>query len=196
MAADTTTSRAPDARFLLSHPAHFIALGFGAGLAPRAPGTLGTLAGLAIYVALAAILHPLLVAFAAVPIFFLGVWACGRTGRDLGVPDHGAMVIDEIVAFLPLAAFAHLVSALVARKMGSDTFFHPLEMGSDTIYWLGAAFALFRVFDIWKPFPIRLFERRLKGGFGVMFDDLVAAAYAYAVLLPFAAYFLKRSLPT
>src|SRR4029450_13050324 len=101
MAADTTTSRAPDARFLVSHPAHFIALGFGSGLAPRAPGTFGTLLGWALYWLLSpAIPPPLLIAFLAVPLFFLGVWACERTGRDLGVADHGAMVWDEVVAFL------------------------------------------------------------------------------------------------
>jgi phosphatidylglycerophosphatase A len=160
MAADTTTSRAPDARFLVSHPAHFIALGFGAGLAPRAPGTFGTLVGWAIFLALAPFLAPLVIAFLAVPLFFVGVWACDKTGRDLGVADHGAMVWDEIVAFLPLAAlcFRSFLMQLVA-------------------------FGLFRLFDIWKPFPIRQFERQLKGGFGVMFDDLIASCYAYAVII-------------
>lgn len=194
MAADTITSRAPDARFLLAHPAHFIALGFGSGLAPVAPGTFGTLAGAALYAVLALALPPLAVAFAAVPLFFVGVWACGVTGRDLGVMDHGAMVFDEIVAFLPLAAFAHLVG----QKLVSDTHFPAGKLVSDTSFsvlaWVAAAFVLFRLFDIWKPFPIRHFERRLKGGFGVMFDDLVASAYAYAVLIPFAVFFLKRSL--
>jgi phosphatidylglycerophosphatase A len=160
MAADTTTSRAPDLRFLLSHPAHFVALGFGSGLAPKAPGTFGTLAALGLYWALALVLPPLAIAFLAIPMFLAGIWACEVTGRDLGSPDHGAMVWDEIVAFLPLAALANksLLMQLVA-------------------------FALFRLFDIWKPFPIRQIERRVKGGFGVMIDDLFAAAYAYAVIL-------------
>jgi len=159
MAADTTTSRAPDARFLVSHPAHFIALGFGSGLAPRAPGTFGTLTALAIYWALAPFVPPLAIAFLAIPLFLVGIWACEVTGRDLGTQDHGAMVWDEIVAFLPLAALTYksLVMQLVA-------------------------FGLFRLFDIWKPFPIRTLERRVKGGFGVMIDDLVAAAYAYGVI--------------
>ena len=161
MAVGTTTSRVPDLRFLLSHPAHFIALGFGSGLAPRAPGTFGTLAAVALYWALALVLPPLAIAFLAIPLFFAGVWACGVTGRDLGVMDHGAMVWDEIVAFLPLAALASASFALQA-----------------------IAFGLFRLFDIWKPFPIRHFEARLKGGFGVMFDDLIAACYAYVVLIP------------
>src|SRR5437868_6725034 len=150
MGADTTTSPPrPDARFLVSHPAHFIALGFGAGLTPVAPGTAGTLVCVAIGVLLAQFVPPLFIAFAAIPLFFLGVWACDVTGRDLGVADHGSMVWDEIVAFLPLAAIA-------------------------SASWIteAVAFALFRLFDIWKPFPIREMERRWKGGFGVMIDDV------------------------
>jgi len=160
MAAATTTSRRPDARFLVSHPAHFIALGFGCGLAPVAPGTFGTLAAIPLYWGLAIFMPPLAIAMLAVPLFFLGVWACEVTGRDLGVPDHGAMVWDEIVAFLPLAA------------LSSASFFLQALM-----------FLLFRLFDIWKPFPIRELERNLKGGAGVMADDLVAACYAYVVFL-------------
>lgn len=162
MAADTTTSRAPDARFLLSHPAHFIALGFGSGLSPVAPGTFGTLAGLALYWLLALIAPPLVIAFLAIPAFFLGVWACERTGRDLGVQDHGAMVWDEIVAFLPLAALA-----------------------SSSLMLQAVAFVLFRLFDIWKPYPIRLVEKNVKGGMGVMVDDLMAGAYAYLAFVLF-----------
>ena len=158
MAADTTTSRtAPDARFLLSHPAHFIALGFGSGLAPRAPGTFGTLAALAIFLALSQLMAPWIVGLLAVPLFVLGVWASAVTARDLGVEDHGAIVIDEIAAFLPVALYANK-SALM----------------------LAVAFGLFRLFDIWKPFPIRQVERRVRGGLGVMLDDVIAALYACA----------------
>jgi phosphatidylglycerophosphatase A len=156
MAADTTTSPGPDARFLVAHPAHFIALGFGAGLARKAPGTFGTLAAFPLYWVLAQILPPLAIAYLAIPLFFLGVWACGVTGRDLGVQDHGAMVWDEMVAFLPL-----------------------LAVSSQSIWLQLVAFALFRLFDIWKPFPIRELERRVKGGMGVMIDDVMAAFYAY-----------------
>lgn len=140
----------------MSHPAHFVALGFGVGLAPVAPGTFGTLLSVGLYWALATIMPPLAIAFCAIPLFFVGVWACERTGRDLGAPDHGAMVWDEVVAFLPLAALASASLALQAL-----------------------AFALFRLFDIWKPYPIREVERRAKGGFGVMIDDVFAAFYAY-----------------
>src|SRR4029079_12951837 len=173
MAADTTTSRAPDARFLVAHPAHFIALGFGAGLAPRAPGTFGTLLGWAIFLVAYEWLAPLVIAFLAIPLFFLGVWACERTGRDLGAQDHCRIAWDEVVAFLPLAA---LCSASLLMQL--------------------VAFGPFRLFDIWKPLPIRLFEQRLKGGFGVMFDDLIAACYAYLVIivLVVAAHHLLKNL--
>src|ERR1700682_480455 len=126
MDADTTTSRGPDARFLVAHPAHFIALGFGSGLARKAPGTFGTLAAFPLYWALALVLPPLAIAYLAIPLFFVGVWACDVTGRDLGVQDHGAMVWDEIVAFLPL-----------------------LAVSSQSIWLQLVAFALFRLFDIW-----------------------------------------------
>jgi phosphatidylglycerophosphatase A len=160
MAADSTTSRRPDARFLLAHPAHFLALGFGSGLAPFAPGTFGTLAGLGICWALQPWLHPLAIALLAVPGFVVGLWACEVTGRALGVSDPGCIVWDEIVAFLPLAALAS--QSLVLQLV---------------------AFGLFRLFDIWKPFPIRDVERRVKGGLGVMLDDVLAAGYAYLAFI-------------
>jgi phosphatidylglycerophosphatase A len=163
MAADTTTSRLrPDARFLVSHPAHFIALGFGAGLSPVAPGTVGTLVAFPLCWALGQAMPPLAIAFVAIPLFFVGVWACDKTGRDLGVDDHGSMCWDEIVAFLPLAAIA----------------------SAGWILQL-VAFLLFRLFDIWKPFPIREMERRVKGGLGVMIDDVFAAFYAYICFVIF-----------
>ncbi len=150
----------PDLRFLLAHPAHLIALGFGSGLAPKAPGTVGTVLGLPLFWAITAIAPDLpnqLILIAAT--FLLGIWACARTGRALGVADHGGMVWDEIVAF-----------ALVL-------LFTPAGW-----MWMLAAFGLFRLFDIVKPWPIRFFDIRLKNGFGVMFDDLLAAGYAIACL--------------
>ncbi len=150
----------PDLRFLLAHPAHLIALGFGSGLAPKAPGTVGTVLGLPLFWAITAIAPDLpnqLILIAAT--FLLGIWACARTGHALGVADHGGMVWDEIVAF-----------ALVL-------LFTPAGW-----MWMLAAFGLFRLFDIVKPWPIRFFDIRLKNGFGVMFDDLLAAGYAIACL--------------
>lgn len=92
-------------------------------------------------------------------LFVAGVWACGRTGRALGVPDHGGMVVDEIVAYL-------LVLYWLPRELP----------------WQAAGFVLFRAFDIVKPPPIRQADRHVKGGFGVMLDDLIAAFYAVLVL--------------
>jgi phosphatidylglycerophosphatase A len=155
----STISRVADFRFLFAHPAHFFALGFGTGLIPKAPGTFGTLAGFVVYWLLTRLPAQ---AFwpALLLLFLLGIWICGVTGRALGVADHSGMVWDEIVAFALVLAFAPA-----------------------TLAWWVAAFTLFRLFDIWKPFPIRYFDRTVKGGFGVMFDDLLAAVYAIAVLL-------------
>jgi phosphatidylglycerophosphatase A len=171
MGAATTTSRRPDLRFLLSHPAHFIALGFGAGLFPFAQGTAGTAIAIPLYWALAVFLPPLVIAFLAIPLFFLGIWACDVTGRNLGVIDHQAICWDEIVAFLPLLALA-------------DFFLMVDGASRPRSYWLqGLMFVLFRLFDIWKPFPIRQLEQRLKGGLGVMADDIGAACYAYVAFI-------------
>lgn len=149
----------PTAGFLLAHPAHFLALGLGTGLAPVAPGTVGTLLAIPLYAALARWLTPLGVLALVPALFALGVWACGRTGRDLGVADHPGMNWDEIVAYLLVLAFT------------------PAGLA-----WQVAAFAVFRAFDIAKPPPIRHFDRTLKGGFGVMLDDLLAAGYTLLVL--------------
>jgi phosphatidylglycerophosphatase A len=159
MPAASTTSRRPDARFLLAHPAHFIALGLGAGLAPRAPGTVGTVAGLFLCWVLQPFLSPVAITLLAIALFLVGVWACDVTGRALGVVDSGAMVWDEVVAFMPVAAFA------------------------ETLWMQAIAFGLFRLFDIWKPFPIRQLERRIPGGLGVMADDVLAAGYALALVI-------------
>jgi len=125
----------PNARFLVEHPAHFVALGFGTGLAPVAPGTVGTLLAFPIFLALDAALGPLdawpaRTAFlGTLAVFFvLGVWACGRTGRDLGVADHGCMNWDEVVAFLLV-----------------------LLLTPEGVAWQAVAFFLFRFFDVVKP---------------------------------------------
>ena len=149
----------PNARFLLRHPAHFIALGAGAGLVPFAPGTFGTLLALPIFWLAGPRLEPSVYLLGLVGFFAIGIWACELTGRDLGHADHGSMVWDETVAFLLVL------------------FFTPVYD-----YWQAAAFVLFRAFDIVKPPPIRYYERTVAGGFGVMLDDLVAAFYTLVVL--------------
>lgn len=148
----------PTLGFAFSHPAHAIAFGFGAGLSPFAPGTAGSALGWAIGSALAAV-NPWVFFLVVIVLFFAGLWACEITGRHLGVADHGSMVWDEVVAFL-------LVLAVVPRELA----------------WQAAAFVLFRFVDIAKPPPIRQLERRYGGGFGVMFDDIVAAAYTLLAL--------------
>ena len=153
------TGAHPSARFAFSHPAHFIALGFGAGLLPRAPGTAGTLLAFPLWWVFGGSDDPLLLFAVLALLFGTGVWVCGVTGRHLGAPDHGAMCWDEVVAFL-------LVLALAPQDPR----------------WQAAAFILFRAFDILKPPPVRQAEKRWKGGFGVMFDDLLAAGYTLLVL--------------
>jgi phosphatidylglycerophosphatase A len=150
--------RRPSWRFVLGHPARIIAFGGGAGLAPFAPGTFGTLLALPIYWAAHARLAPVEYLLLVAALFALGVWACEVTGRALGAADHGGMVWDEVVAFLLVL------------------FFVPPEP-----LWQVAAFLVFRVFDILKPPPIRYYERTFKNGFGVMLDDLVAAFYTLIV---------------
>jgi phosphatidylglycerophosphatase A len=149
----------PTPAFTFGHPAHFIALGFGAGLARIAPGTFGTLVAFPLWWLLDGGYDPLALLGILGALFLVGVWACGRTGRDLGVSDHSAMCWDEVVAFL-------LVLALVP----------------DDWRWQAGAFLLFRLFDVVKPPPIRQFELRVRGGFGVMFDDILAAGYTLLVL--------------
>jgi phosphatidylglycerophosphatase A len=150
----------PNLRFLLSHPAHFIALGFGSGLPPFAPGTFGTLLALPIFWYLEPRLAPTDFLILLGLMYVGGVWICDKTGRDLGVEDHKAIVWDEITAFMIVL------------------FFTP-----NTLMWQAVAFLLFRVFDILKPGPIRYIERMFRGGFGVMVDDLVAAFFALICLV-------------
>lgn len=146
-----------DRAFLLNDPAHFIALGFGSGLARKAPGTFGTLAALPLYALLAFLFSPIAIIALCLLVFLLGIWCAQKTCQDLGVHDHGAIVIDEIVAMwlVLLAAPATLLG------------------------WV-TALALFRCFDIWKPWPINWLDESISGGLGVMLDDLLAAVYAIA----------------
>jgi phosphatidylglycerophosphatase A len=149
---------------MLSHPAHLLSLGFGSGLSPVVPGTVGTLFGWLCFHWLSthwpSTFTPSLWGLLIVAGFFIGVEACNITGRALGVPDHGAMVWDEIVAIW-------LVLLMVT----------PTSFSGELM-----AVLLFRVFDMTKPPPIRQFERRFKGGFGVMADDILAAFFTLLAL--------------
>jgi phosphatidylglycerophosphatase A len=155
-----TTGAAPTGRFLWSHPAHWIALGAGSGLSRRAPGTVGTLWAWAVYLLVQALWAPSDVAWgvAIAATLLLGWWASVVTARHTGVADPGFVVIDEVVAFW--------LVLWIAMPMG---FWGQL-----------AAFALFRYFDAAKPGPVRWADQVFKGwgwrgGWGIMFDDLVAA---------------------
>ena len=157
--ADDTRRRATW-RFMLSHPVHFPSLGFGSGLSPIMPGTCGTLFGWATF----ALLQPWLsnTAWAALIIigFVVGIGFCDFTARRMNTPDPGAVVWDEVIAIwlvLWLAAPTGFVAQLIA-------------------------FLVFRFFDMVKPPPIRYFDQHLKGGFGIMFDDIVAAFFSLVVL--------------
>jgi len=138
--------------------AYFLAFGFGAGKAPVAPGTFGTLVGIAAYLLLQP-LSALSYAVTVLALFALGVWLCQVTEQDLKVHDHPGIVWDEIVGYL------------------ITMFMAPAGWA-----WIVAGFLLFRLFDIWKPFPIRQLERRIQGGFGNMLDDALAGLYSLAVL--------------
>ncbi len=150
----------PTLRFLLGHPAHFIALGFGAGLAAVAPGTVGTLLAIPLAELLRLYTGDTGYLVVVAGTIVAGAWASEVTGRDLGRADHGSIVIDEIAAFMLVLFF----------------------VGRDGVA-IALAFVLFRLFDIVKPPPIRQLDRALKNGIGVMIDDLLAAGYA---LLTFA----------
>jgi len=146
-------------RALLATPAGWIACGLGSGLAPVAQGTFGSLAAILPWLLWRQLPLPgyLLVVLLA---FALGVWACDAAGRALGVDDHRSLVWDEFVG-----QWIALLPALFAP------------------WWTAiAGFALFRLFDVWKPWPIRWLDRHLKGGLGVMVDDVVAGVFAAIVL--------------
>ena len=165
--AERKTLTSAQRRALLATPAGWIACGFGSGLAPVAQGSCGSLAAILPWLllrelSLAANLAVIVVGF------LLGVWACERASRALGVDDHRALVWDEFVGL-----WIALLPALLAP------------------WWaIVLGFALFRLFDVWKPWPIREFDRRLHGGLGVMVDDVVAGVFA-AVVLAIAMHFLR-----
>ncbi|MBI4692815.1 MAG: phosphatidylglycerophosphatase A [Gammaproteobacteria bacterium] len=146
---------------LLRDPGHFLALGFGAGLAPRAPGTFGTLAGLLVYWPLAGLDRPWYFAFCAV-LFVVGVPICSRTARALRCHDHPGIVWDEVVGILVT-----------------------LGCGGHGLASVAVGFTLFRLFDIWKPWPVRVCDANVRGGLGIMLDDVAAAIYAGAGLTLF-----------
>ncbi len=168
-APDAATAAArPNVRFLLSHPAHLVALGFGSGLSPVAPGTMGTLWAWLAWWALQKWLPPAALGWLVVASVPVGWWACTRTAQHLRVLDPSAIVWDEVVAFW-------LILWLIA----------PAGFAAQAL-----AFVLFRLLDVAKPGPVGWADRSFhgmgwRGGLGIMLDDLVAA---FGVLLLFAAW--------
>lgn len=143
----------------LAQPVHLLALGFGAGLAPFAPGTFGSLVGLAF----ALVLAPLGLAWNLLAVVIAtgaGIWICGESARRLGVHDHPAIVWDEV---------AGMMLAMLAAP--------------DAWWGAPAAFVLFRIFDIAKPWPIREIDHGMGGGAGIMLDDVLAGLFAALGLL-------------
>ena len=140
------------------NPVHLVACGFGTGASPYAPGTAGTLVGIVFFVAMHGLGLPLYLVLLLL-LFLGGIWFCERTAKDFGVHDHSGIVWDEVVGYLV---------GMIAM---------PLHW-----FWIIAGFFVFRFYDVFKPFPIRRVDLKVKGGFGIMFDDVLAGIYTLATL--------------
>ena len=152
-------------RKVMTNPVHILAFGFGSGLAPFAPGTFGTLMAVPLYLIMMQLsLVPYLIVTAIVCI--TGVWICDKSSKLLGVHDHGGIVWDE---------FAGFFITMIAAPAGW--------------LWIVIGFALFRLFDIWKPWPISLLDKKVDGGLGIMIDDIVAGVYALICIQALHAFF-------
>ncbi|MFT4729236.1 MAG: phosphatidylglycerophosphatase A [Granulosicoccus sp.] len=148
----------------LSGTANFIALGGGLGLAPKAPGTFGTLLGIPLLFLMPNNLVAYLVVL--VLLFVLGVWCCDACAKNLGVHDHPGIVWDEVVGYL--------ITMIAVPK---------------TLVWVVVGFILFRFFDILKPWPISWIDKQVAGGMGIMLDDVLAAVFAL-IVIQVALYFI------
>ncbi len=140
------------------NPWHLLAFGLGSGGVPKAPGTAGTLAAVPLYLVLASFSTTVYLLTLLV-MFVFGIWLCGKVSRDLGAHDHGGIVWDEWVGFLTTMIWA-----------------------PSGWLWVLVGFLLFRLFDIWKPWPIGYLDRQLGGGLGIMLDDLLAGVYSLMLL--------------
>jgi phosphatidylglycerophosphatase A len=152
-------------RKVLRDPVNLLAFGLGTGLAPKAPGTVGSLFGVAVawWTLPLGFDGRLMVAIA---LIVSGIWICGESARRIGVHDHSGIVWDEIAGIYLVLLVSQ--TSMLAWALG---------------------FGLFRLFDIWKPWPIRDLDHRLHGGLGIMLDDLVAALYA-VILLAFGGWLM------
>jgi len=153
---------------MLSDPIHLLSLGFGSGLSPYAPGTMGTLVAIPLYLLLSRLeLLPYLIVVVAG--FVLGVYLCDKTSKALGVHDHSGIVWDEIIGY----------------------WITMIAVPAVTWQWILAGFVLFRFFDIVKPWPVKIADKRIPGGFGIMVDDLLAGLYALACMQISWLFFIK-----
>ena len=139
---------------VLSSPVRFLAFGFGSGLAPFAPGTFGTLAAIPLYLLMQPLSLPSYLLVTAI-VCVVGVWICGKSSELLGVHDHSGIVWDE---------FAGYFVTMIAAPTGW--------------LWIVVGFVLFRLFDIWKPWPISVLDKKVHGGLGIMVDDILAGIFA------------------
>lgn len=145
-------------RSIWTNPVHFLAFGLGTGASPYAPGTVGTLLGIPLVYLLSqwSLWVYLLV---TVVLTVIGIWVCDKTSKDIGVHDHGGIVIDEVAGYLV---------TMIAVPVN--------------VWTLIAAFFIFRFFDIIKPWPIGWLDKQVQGGVGIMVDDLLAGVYGLAVI--------------
>ena len=144
--------------FNIKNPIHFLALGFGSGLSPKAPGTMGTLAAIPLFLLCS---YFSLSIFIAITVFIsiVGIWICDKASKDAGVHDHGAIVWDEIAGFF---------ITMIAIPVSIET--------------VVVGFVLFRIFDIIKPWPISYIDKKVSGGFGIMLDDVIAGILALTIM--------------
>lgn len=157
------------AAWVFGGPIRLLAFGFGAGLSPVAPGTVGTLVALPLYLLLQGLPIPVYTALTFV-LAIAGFWICGTAASELGVHDHPGIVWDEIVGYL--------ITMLAAPKGWP---------------WVIAGFVLFRIFDVVKPWPCGWFDRNVSGGVGIMLDDIVAGIYGLLCLQLVAIWLAVKS---
>lgn len=143
---------------VMTSPVHFLAFGFGSGLAPFAPGTFGTLMAVPLYLLMSNLSLSLYLIITVV-VCVIGVWICGRSSEKLGVHDHSGIVWDEFAGY-----------------------FVTMIMAPAGWLWVIIGFALFRLFDIWKPWPISVLDKQVHGGLGIMVDDILAGIFAMICL--------------
>ena len=139
---------------ILANPIHLVAFGFGAGLSPKAPGSVGTIVAVLIYLVLPS-MPPIIYAGLVLLSFVCGIWICGKTAEDLGVHDHGGIVWDEFVGY-----------------------WITMFMAPSGLFWVLLGFVFFRLLDIFKPWPIKWADKELAGGLGIMLDDVLAGIMA------------------